>query len=360
MKNPELSIIITNWNGRIHLSECFESLRKQTFRDYEILMVDNNSQDDSIEYTKDNFPEVKIIQSEMNRGYCGGNNLGCESSKGKFILFLNNDTVLHEDCLDELVKTLKSADGEIIGVFPKVKYYKNPQMINAIGVVWHKRIHWRDHRVGTFDFGQHKNTEVVFGSIFPALLIKKKEFIAIGMFDESFFAQCEDFDLCYRANILGYRFLIQPKAEILHKYRATSKELFRPHWHHYFFVRNYMLVFLKNYEMRNLLKHLPYAFYRYVIKGLMQSVKRFDYKFLFIYLRIIIYLILKSPHWMKRRKQIQSKRVIDDVKLWKDTQVEEFNPFNYKGRFVYSLLNLRASLNESLQYEVDGKLYTIK
>ncbi|MBU1628456.1 hypothetical protein KKB18_13890, partial [bacterium] len=137
-------------------------------------------------------------------------------------------------------------------------------------------------------------------------------------------------------------------------------QLFKPHWQQYFFARNYMLVFLKNYETKNLLKHFPYAFYRYIIKGLILSLKSMDLKFVYIYLRVMIYIVFKAPSWLKKRIEIQAKRVVSDEKIWTDTKVEEFNPFNFKGRFVYSLLNLRASLDENISYDVNGKKYELK
>jgi len=357
---PKVSVIVTNWNGKIHLKECFDSLFCQSYKDFEVIMVDNNSEDDSVEFVKSNYPKVRIIQEKINHGYCGGNNIGVEAAEGEYLFLLNNDTALKKDCIKFLVETLSTGNENVFGAFPKVKYYHNEKIINTMGTQWHQRVHWRDFRVGTFDLGQHEESFEVFGSIFPAVLLKRDLFLKIGSFDDKFFSSCEDFDLCYRTNLMGYKFLVEPKSEILHKYRATSSTLMKPHWNQYFFIRNYMLVFLKNYSLKNLIKYFPYAFRRYVLKGLTSAICSIDYKMVFIYLRVILFLIIKAPYWLSKRFEIQKQRKVPDELLWDRSNVEELNPFNYKGRYVYSLLNLRASKDENIKYNVEGKEYTIK
>jgi GT2 family glycosyltransferase len=357
---PNVSIIIVNFNGKEHLSDCLNSIYNQTYQDFEIILVDNNSVDDSVELILANYPEVILLKQNKNLGFCEGNNTGASHSSGEYILLLNNDTKMEKDCLENLVKIMQASDKMTIGIFPKVKFFYNRRIINAMGTQWHIRTHWRDFRIGMFDFESHKEAFQVFGSIFPVVLLKKNIFFEIGMFDPAFFASCEDFDLCYRANIMGYKFFVEPKAIVDHKYRATTVSLLKPHWHHYLFIRNYLMVFLKNYELKNLVKFFPYALYRYAIKGFINSLKSIDLKYIYIYIRLIIYLILKSPYWFRKRREVQQKRVIDDKSIWSESQIEEFNLFNFKGKFVYSLLNLRASKDENLYYELNNTRYTIK
>ena len=94
-----VSVIIVNWNGRKWLEKCLDSLRVQTYKNFEVIFVDNASTDDSVDFVEKNYPEVVILKSDRNLGFAGGNNLGIDNSKGEFILFLNNDTWVKEDFL---------------------------------------------------------------------------------------------------------------------------------------------------------------------------------------------------------------------------------------------------------------------
>ena len=105
----DISVIILNWNGRRWLKNCYESLREQTFKNFETILVDNASSDDSIEFTRKFFPEVKIIANNKNLGYAEANNKAASRALGRYLLFLNNDTKLHHKCLEEIMKYVKES-----------------------------------------------------------------------------------------------------------------------------------------------------------------------------------------------------------------------------------------------------------
>ncbi|HSA77647.1 MAG TPA: glycosyltransferase, partial [Nitrospirota bacterium] len=93
-----------NWNGKHHLEECLESLRQQTFQDFEIILVDNGSRDGSVEYIRERYREVKLVPLSVNKGFAGGNNAGIRIASGNYIALLNNDTKTDPAWLENLTK----------------------------------------------------------------------------------------------------------------------------------------------------------------------------------------------------------------------------------------------------------------
>ena len=101
-----ISVVIPNWNGKEHLSVCLESLRRQTCQDFEVILVDNGSEDRSVEFVEENYPEVGIIRLKKNHGFSVAVNKGIENSKGEYVALLNNDTETDSRWLEEMTKVL--------------------------------------------------------------------------------------------------------------------------------------------------------------------------------------------------------------------------------------------------------------
>lgn len=104
---PLVSIIIANWNGASHLEDCLASIEAQTYRSIETVLIDNASVDSSVELVRAQFPRVRIVQNEINRGFCASNNQGAREASGELLFLLNNDTVIAPDCVEQMVKALK-------------------------------------------------------------------------------------------------------------------------------------------------------------------------------------------------------------------------------------------------------------
>lgn len=354
----KVSVIIVNWNGKRHLEECLDSLVRQSYSDLEIIMVDNASTDGSVEFVRANYPQVIVIENKTNMGFSGGNNLGIARSSGKYLFLLNNDTVVDEGCISELVRVIEEKGEDCIGVFPKVNFYDEPMFINSYGVVWNWKYYWRDNRIGLLDIGQYTVPERIFGAIFPALLVRKDAFAAIGMFDDYFFSYGEDFDICYRANIMGYNFYLAPSARVLHKYRASSGERGDPLWAHYFFLRNYIVVFLKNYETVNLIAHLPRILWRYIISQVVAAIKYKTNGGVRMVLGIARDLMLEFPRIIRKRRWVQVRRKRRDREIWDFSEVEDYNIFHYNNAIVLSRLNLDTAATGRQEYKVGDRVYS--
>ena len=354
---PRISIIIVNWNGLHHLRELMETIRAQTFQDFETIMVDNGSTDGSVEWMRDNYPGVKLLPQGRNLGFCAGNNAGARAASGEYLFLLNNDTALRPDALKEMLAVMEEKGPSCFGVFPKVLFFDEPYVINAFGVIWNNECQWKDHRVGLLDFGQFKEPEQVFGSIFAAVLVRSEAFFEMGMFDEAFFSYGEDFDVCYRANVLGYKFFTAPKAEVLHKYRGSSVEKKRPAYSHFLFVRNYLMAILKNYSSETLRKHFGHVFRRYVTSGMKHFLRERNFPMVWAHVRAVLGILLLLPHIKKERRFIQPRRRVPDYELWNWSRVEGHNILHYQATIVLSLGNIASTFQERREYEAYGQKY---
>lgn len=255
MDNPKVAIIILNWNGWKDTIECLESVYQINYSDYDIVLVDNNSTDESIKkiksyadgkleveskffnYNPNNKPiEISIfdekpipktnkqtilIENKINYGFAEGNNIGINFAlnylKSDYILLLNNDTVVDKDFLKYLID--EGEKDEKIGLLgPKMYNYDYPNKIWCAG----SKINWKFARgvhigINEEDNGQYDKKIYVDYINGSAILIKKEVIKNIGLLDKQFFLYFEESDLAIRASKRGYKSLYVPYAKIWHK-----------------------------------------------------------------------------------------------------------------------------------------------
>jgi len=215
----QVSVIIVNWNGKHLLEECLNALSKQTLKNFETILVDNGSIDNSVQFVRQSYPWVRIVVLPENKGYCYANNLGYAASKGAFVALLNNDTVVEPDWLYCLLNQIIS--DERIGICAsQIVRYDNQNILDTAGDgydicgVGFRRGHGENRDLFT-------QCEDVFGACAAAAIYRKSMVDDIGFFDDSFFAIGEDIDLSFRAKISGYRCLYVPEAIVKHKISET-------------------------------------------------------------------------------------------------------------------------------------------
>jgi GT2 family glycosyltransferase len=218
----KVSIIILNWNGFEDTVECLESLKKITYPNYEVILVDNGSRGNDAQVLEEKFGDyIHLIQNDHNYGYTGGNNIGMRyvlhDSASEYILILNNDTVVAPDLLDNMVQVAES-DPSIGMVGSKVCYYDFPGRIQGIGGkvnMWTGRaslIGFKEIDTGQYD--KEQEVDYIFGC---CLLVKTEVVRKIGLFDESYFCYWDETDYCFRARTAGYRVVYAPAATVWHK-----------------------------------------------------------------------------------------------------------------------------------------------
>ena len=311
LKEPLVSIIIVNYNGLKHLKECFDSLNNLTYRNFEIIFVDNGSQDKSVEFVSKNYQKVKIVHLDKNYGFSGGNNVGASRSKGKYLALLNNDTRVDKNWLIELIKVAQ--DSREIGIVAsKVYYYDNKEILDYAGGVCDK--YGNIKHIGSLQTDHnYLNTqkETFYGSG-AALLIKRELYEKVGLFDPFYFAYYEDIDICWKAWISGYKVVYAPKSFIYHKTCQVLKKQYK----RIFFLneRNRLRTLLKNYKIITFLRILPGYLKRRLVQ-LLNLIYHFDkYTITFInnYIKVIFWNIFHINSLIKNRKIISTYRKRED------------------------------------------------
>jgi GT2 family glycosyltransferase len=218
---PLVSIIIPNWNGIHHLPECLNALRAQTYRNTEVILVDNGSTDGSQAFVTEHYPEVRLLALEHNLGLTGGNNLGFDAAGGEILVSLNNDTEAHPRFIDALVIAL--VDHPEAGMAAaKMLLFDRRDHIHSAGDGYGRDGIPFSRGVWQRDEGQFDEPGWVFGGCGGAVAYRRAMLDDIGMFDESFFMYCEDVDLNWRAQLAGWRCWYTPQAIVYHKLSATG------------------------------------------------------------------------------------------------------------------------------------------
>jgi len=225
MLMSKVSIIIVNWNGKKYLSDCLTSVLNQTYPNYEIILVDNGSNDGSIEFVREKYPEVKITKLDKNYGFAKGNNIGMKEALKdkdvKYIALLNNDTKVDKNWLSELVKVV--ASDEKIGICTSKILRMDKLTIDSTGHVLRLGM-LADRGRNKIDRGQYDDKLDIFGACAAACLYKREMLEEIGLFDESFFAYYEDAELSWRAYKNGWKARYVPTSVVYHKGGGTSKK----------------------------------------------------------------------------------------------------------------------------------------
>ncbi len=248
-----VSVIIVNWNGRHHLELCLPALAQQTHTQFEIILVDNSSTDDSITFVQSHFPEVRVISLNENQGFARGNNIGIEASTAPFVALLNNDTKPESTWLEQLVNTALM-DERVGMVASKMLFFDRPHIINSAGICLDRvGIAW--DRLGGQSNDDTAVVEEIFGGCGGAVLYRRAMLNEIGLFDEAYFAYLEDVDLAWRAQLAGWRCLYVSTAVVYHRHSATSVE--GSPFKSRLLGRNKVWTILKNYPLAPLLRYLP-------------------------------------------------------------------------------------------------------
>lgn len=217
-----VSIIIVNWNGRMHLDDCLESLGRQSFRDFETVLVDNGSKDGSAAYVRERFPFVKVVELPENVGFAAGNNAGLSHSAGEYLVTLNNDTACEPGWLAELV-AVADAHPRAGMVGCRILSFSEPDRIDSLGMrICRDGMSRGAHRLENYSTLTLDKVEPILFPSACVALYRRAMVDEIGFFDEEFFAYCEDTDLGLRGRVAGWEALLARDAVVYHKYSLTA------------------------------------------------------------------------------------------------------------------------------------------
>lgn len=237
LNSLDLSIIIVNWNTAEITSDClssiFENIKNISF---EVIVIDNNSSDESVSLFKTKFPQVKLIENKTNSGFAAANNQGINISCSKYVLLLNSDTLLIDNSIENLIQTFHS--NENISVIGCLVLNKNmtiqpscsmfPSLINKLIMITglYKALpenkFFGRAQMTWFNYDRIMEVDVVSGCF---MLINKKAIQEVGLMDEGYFMYSEEVDWCYRFKKAGWKIFFNPAAKIIHLGGASAAKL---------------------------------------------------------------------------------------------------------------------------------------
>lgn len=262
---PLVSIIIVNWNGSRHLPECLDSLAAQTFRDFEVIVVDNGSSDGSVVLLQRVYPWVKLVELDRNTGFATGNNNGLVHASGDYIVTLNNDTLADPQWLSILVSVAEAnPDAGMIG--SRICSHSDRDCIDSLGFgVCRDGMSRGMFRQQKFSSLQLSRVEEVLLPSACVALYRRSMLDKTGFFDDDFFAYAEDTDLGLRCRLAGWNAIVATDAVVYHKYSMTGGS-FSP-LKLYLVERNHYWVAIKTFPLGMLLQVPFFTLIRYVAQG---------------------------------------------------------------------------------------------
>ncbi len=217
-----IGVVILNWNGKEDTLNCLASFQESTYKNFELIVVDNGSTDDSVSCVKEKFPDVTLLETSKNLGYAGGNNVGISYALKKnhaFVLLLNNDTVVSKDMLKSFMESAEKNPG--VGIFGGVPLlFSNPEKLDHLGGNWNRKKAQFEliGRGEKSSFSWKEPLDYVCGC---CMLIRKEVFHKIGVLEPDYFLFWEEADFCMRAKRAGFDTAVCHEATLLHKVSAS-------------------------------------------------------------------------------------------------------------------------------------------
>lgn len=310
----KVAIVILNWNGKKYLEQFLPALIQNTNIDNcKIIVADNNSNDGSIEFLKENYSQIEVIIHDKNYGFTGGYNKALNQIDAEYFVLLNSDIEVTPNWLNPLIQTLDS-DKSIAACQPKIKSFHNKNQFEYAGasggfIDKYGYPFCRGRILDTIekDTNQYNSVIDVFWATGACLVIKADIYKSVGGLDDDFFAHMEEIDLCWRLKNQGYRIVVNPESEIFHVGGGTLPN--NSPFKLYLNYRNNLFLLYKNLPKGKL---FPVLFSRMVLDGI--SAILFMLKFSFASFGAVIkahlhfYASLKTLR-IKRKKLLLNKAV---------------------------------------------------
>lgn len=322
-QNGLVSVIVPLYNGQKHLLELIQSLKNQTYNKIEVIIVDNNSVDDSVKLLKslsEKIIPLNIFLNKENEGYCGGCNEGIKHAKGEYLLFLSQDRIMSNDWIETTIAKMNQDEkiGCVIGKVIRDRA-SSPEYGHSYDVYGAVLIN-----------GIPDESKLFFGG--GTVLIRKKIIELVGGFDPEFFIYQEDVDICWRIRLAGYDIKMEKNAVCNNKGGGISDTFYNnkkynisfdselinmPLYKFYYSQKNRIRTLLKNYSAVNVLKRLPVVIIIILLRGIFMSITTRKISYFLVVFRGFWWNVRHISNTMKIRKKIQQSRVINDYEIEK-------------------------------------------
>lgn len=259
----EVTIVIPNYKGKEYLYSCVKSLYEKDHTEKKILIIDNASNDGSIDEVKKEYPDVECIMLDKNYGFCRAVNIGIEKSDTPYVILLNNDTVIKENYVGYLLEAIKNAP-DTFSIEPKMIQYHDQSKIDSAGT-YYNAMGWAFAYGKDREIEKYNHARKIFAACAGAAIYRREIFDEIGMFDEKHFAYLEDIDVGYRARIAGYNNRYEPKAEVIHVGSAASGARYNE-FKIRLSSRNNIYLLYKNMPILQKILNSPFLFVGFLVK----------------------------------------------------------------------------------------------
>jgi hypothetical protein len=327
-KEINLSVIIVNWNGKHLLKDCLDSILNQTYENFNVILIDNGSDDGSVDFIENNYKTVILIKLKKNTGFAYANNIGIkEAFKNKnlkYIITLNNDTKADKDYIKYLVEEANK-DEKIGSLQPKVLNFFEKNKIDSVGMLIGKDCSAINRGQKEIDKGQYDKKEEIFGASASSSLYTKKALEEVRLskdqyFDNDYFAYYEDVDLAWRLRLAGFKSFYIPSSKVLHIHSATGKSFspfkaFHIHRNQYFnIIKNFPSYFLIRAMLLMFIGYFSLLLDIFKKRGpsanLNKNAKGAD-NIIFLVIKSWWHVLINLPKTLVKRRKIQKTKRIN-------------------------------------------------
>jgi GT2 family glycosyltransferase len=307
--SPFLSVIVPTLNGMKWLPTLMEALERQTFRDFEVIVVDDGSSDESVSWLESNYPAVRVIVNRSNLGFVASCNMGADVARGKIIVFLNNDTEPVAEWAEQLALAVCSYPQA--GIFAsKLLLFDQRDTLHSAGDSLGVDGIPRNRGVWQRDSGQYDLQSAIFGGCGGAVAYRRELWSALGGFDEAFWMYVEDADFAFRAQLLGWNAAFVPGARVYHHLSATGGGVLAS----YYVGRNTIWLIAKNMP-RVLLRRYALRIAGAQLSIAWDALRNWRGEAARARLRGQVAGLLGLATALRKRRTIQPRRILDDFVL---------------------------------------------
>lgn len=341
MPAPSVAIVILNWNGKHFLKQFLPSVVASLYENFSIVIADNASDDDSILFLKENYPQIRLICNSENKGFAGGYNLALKQVSADYFILLNSDVEVTENWIGPVISRMES-DKEIAACQPKILSFKNRDQFEYAGACggWIDKYGYPFTRGRVFDFcerddGQYDEAAEIFWATGAALFVRSSVFNEVDGFDEYFFAHQEEIDLCWRMKRNGYKIFVEPSSVVYHIGGGTlpmgnKRKVFLN-------FRNNMILLAKNSPFSESVWKIPLRIVLDNVAAVRSLLKKDTATFIAIesaHFQFIKWIFMK-----KERDRLPKKELIKMIGVYKGSLVWQF--FVNKKRTFYQIVSAK-------------------
>lgn len=321
-KKPLVSIIIVTFNSQKYIKDCLRKVLASDYLNFEVIIVDNNSTDKTVQIIKQNFPNVRVVKRATNLGYAEGNNLGVEKARGDYVAILNPDTQVSQGWLKPLLVGIKKS--KVAACQPKIMLKNQKSQINLtgktthfLGFDWLENYQKKDYKMSTREINSFSGS---------AILINKRIFKKLGGFDSLFFMYYEDGDLSWRIRLAGYKIILVPDSIVYHDYKYQTDENYQKMKRKFYYLeRNRLIMIFKNYSLRTFFLLLP----AFVLMETGMNVYFLGKGWLIEKWKGYFWILGNLPEILRKRYFIQKRRQFSDCEVCRGfAGTIEFKEFN--------------------------------